>query len=129
MHGETRPGGDEAMSEVEELEKVERQRLRALIAGDLSLAKQLHADEFQLVNPFGVTLSKEQYLGGIESGQIKYLVWEPVEEIAVRTGGTFGAVRYKANLEILVQGQRIPIRQYWHTDTYEKKNGQWQVVW
>jgi hypothetical protein len=117
------------MSEVEELEKVERQRLRALIAGDLSLAKQLHADEFQLVNPFGVTLSKEQYLGGIESGQIKYLVWEPVEEIAVRTGGSFGAVRYKANLEILVQGQRIPIRQYWHTDTYEKKNGQWQVVW
>jgi hypothetical protein len=117
------------MSEVEVLKKVERQRLRALIAGDLSLAKQLHADEFQLVNPFGVTLSKEQYLGGIESGQIKYLVWEPVEEIAARTGGTFGAVRYKANLEILVEGQRIPIRQYWHTDTYEKKNGQWQVVW
>jgi hypothetical protein len=117
------------MSEIEELEKVERQRLRALIAGDLSLAKLLHADEFQLVNPFGMTLSKQQYLDGIESGQIKYLVWEPVEEMAVRTGGSFAAVRYKANLEILVQGQRIPKRQYWHTDTYEKKNGQWQVVW
>jgi hypothetical protein len=127
--GENQTPGHEAMSEVEDLEKVERQRLRALVAGDLSLAKQLHADEFQLVNPFGVTLSKEQYLGGIESGQIKYLVWEPVEEIAVRTYGSFAAVRYRANLEILVQGQRIPMRQYWHTDTYEKKDGQWQVVW
>jgi len=117
------------MSEADELREIERQRLWALVGADLLLAHKLHADEFQLVNPFGATLTKKQYLDGIESGQIKYLYWKPVEDIAVRSAGNFAAIRYKADLEILVQGRRISMRQYWHTDTYERRDGQWQVVW
>jgi hypothetical protein len=26
-------------------------------------------------------------------------------------------------------GQRTPLRSFWHTDVYEKRNGRWQVVW
>lgn len=123
---------DRALSSAEEeaelLRATERERLRALVAGDVERAGQLHTDDFQLINPLGGALSKEQYLGGISSGQIHYLHWEP-ETIAVRLYGDAAVIRYQSQLEIVVQGRRIPRQRYWHTDLYERHGMQWQVVW
>lgn len=107
----------------------ERERLRALVGADVEAARQLHADDFQLINPRGGALSKEQYLGGIASGQLDYLVWEPESSIEVRLYGQAAVIRYQSQLEIVVQGQKVPLQRYWHTDSYEKRNGRWQVVW
>ena len=115
--------------EVDVLRQLERERLRALVEADVQRARELHSDEFQLVNPRGETLSKTEYLGGIESGRLDYLLWEPVSNIAVRIHGNAAVIRYRARLEIVVDGQRVPEAQYWHSDAYEKHNGQWQVVW
>ena len=68
-------GDDQAVAEI--VRATERERLRALVTADVPRARQLHADDFQLINPLGGALSKDQYLGGIESGQIQYLFWEP----------------------------------------------------
>jgi hypothetical protein len=106
----------------------ERERLRALVTGDVQRAAQLHTDDFQLINPLGGALSKEQYLGGIRAGQIRYLYWEP-EDIAVRLYGEVAAIRYRSQLEIVVQGHHIPRQRYWHTDVYERHGEQWQVAW
>jgi ketosteroid isomerase-like protein len=114
--------------EHEELRATERERLRALVSRDIARATQLHSEDFQLINPLGGALSKEQYLGGISAGQINYLVWEP-ESIAVRMYGDVAVIRYQAELEIIVQGQHVPRQRYWHTDLYERHQGQWQVVW
>jgi hypothetical protein len=114
--------------EVELLRSTERERLRALVSGDVERAAQLHADDFQLINPLGGALSKDQYLGGISSGQIRYLYWEP-EAIAVRVYGGVPVMRYQSALEIVVQGRHIPRQRYWHTDLYERHGSQWQVVW
>jgi hypothetical protein len=119
------PGGD---PEVERLRSTERERLRALVSGDIERATRLHADDFQLINPLGGALSKDQYLGGITSGQIHYVYWEP-EEITVRVHGAAAALRYRSELEIIVQGRHIPRQRYWHTDFYERHGAQWQVVW
>lgn len=116
------------VSDSDILRDTERERLRALVAADVARAGPLHADDFQLINPLGGALSKEQYLGGIASGQIKYLAWEP-ESIAVRRYGDVAVIRYQSQLEIIVQGRHIPRQRYWHTDLYERRNGQWQVVW
>ena len=94
----------------------------------MEVARQLHADDFQLINPLGQSLSKEQYLGGIASGDLDYLVWEP-ESIEVRLYDQAAVIRYQSQLEIVVQGQKVPRQRYWHTDSYEKRNGRWQVVW
>ena len=107
---------------------LERERLRALVDGNMEVAERLHADDFQLINPLGASYSKAQYLGGIASGQLKYLVWEP-ESIAVRVHGPAAAIRYQAKLAIVVQGNEVPLKRYWHTDCYEKRDGRWQVVW
>jgi ketosteroid isomerase-like protein len=115
-------------SDVELLRSTERDRLRALVSGDVKRAAQLHSDDFQLINPLGGALSKEQYLGGIGSGQIHYLYWEP-ETIAVRVYGDAAVIRYRSQLEIVVQGHHIPRQQYWHTDLYERHGAEWRVVW
>lgn len=114
--------------DVEVLRATERERLRALVTGDVERAGQLHTDDFQLINPLGGALSKAEYLGGITSGQIHYLYWEP-ESIAVRIYGNVAAIRYRSQLEIVVQGRHIPRQRYWHTDLYERHGEQWQVVW
>ena len=114
--------------DAELLRSTERERLRALVTGDVERAKQLHTEDFQLINPLGGALSKEQYLGGIGCGQIRYLYWEP-ESIAVRLYGDVAALRYRSQLEIVVQGRHIPRQRYWHTDLYERHGAQWQAVW
>jgi hypothetical protein len=120
------PSGEDREAEI--LRATERERLRALVARDVARANQLHAEDFQLINPLGGALSKEQYLGGIRSGQINYLFWEP-ESIAVRLHGDVAVIRYQSQLEIVVQGRHIPRQRYWHTDLYERRQAQWQVVW
>lgn len=119
-----RPSGDDA----DLLRSIERTRLRALIDADVESARRLHAEDFQLINPLGGSLSKEQYLGGVASGELDYLSWDP-EQIEVRMYSRVAAIRYRSQLEIIVAGQKIPRQHYWHTDLYEKRDGQWQVVW
>ena len=95
----------------------------------MEVARRLHADDFELINPLGGTLSKDQYLGQIASGDIDYLEWEP-EAVEVRLYGDVAAIRYQARLRIVVRGlPDAPSGRFWHTDVYEKRSGQWQVVW
>ena len=121
-------GASQNQAATDTLRATERERVRALVAADVPRARQLHADDFQLINPLGGALSKEQYLGGIGSGQVDYLFWEP-DSIAVRLYGDAAVIRYSSQLEIVVQGRHIPRQRYWHTDVYEQREGRWQVVW
>jgi uncharacterized protein (TIGR02246 family) len=114
----------------EEVRAVERERLRALIAGDLERAGELHADDFRLITPTGAELSRERYLGEVASGELHYLVWEPGPiEVRVYADGAAAAIRYRSELEMEAGGDPVPRRPYWHTDLYERRDGRWQVVW
>src|SRR5262249_38145545 len=106
----------------------ERARLRALVARDVEEAGPLHADDFQLITPGGERLSKDDYLGMIASGELQYLVWDP-EDIAVHTyGEDAAAIRYRSEINVRRSGE-LYYGRYWHTDTYERRADQWQVVW
>jgi hypothetical protein len=113
----------------EHLRATERERLRALVQADLPVADWLHADDFQLITPVGVTFSKEQYLGAIASGDIDYRVWEPDSPIEVRLYDRGAVLRYQSRLEMFRRGRHVELAPYWHTDTYEQREGHWQVVW
>lgn len=116
--------------DVEELSRtIERQRLRALLDTDLATVASLHADDFQLVNPIGETLTNTEYLAGLASGGIDYRVLEPGSEIAVRVYDAAAVIRCRSKLEIISGGDCVPLARYWHTDLYERRDGQWQVVW
>jgi hypothetical protein len=111
------------------IRQTEARRLRSLVDADIEVARVLHADAFQLINPTGGALSKDQYLGAIESEAVDYLIWEPDSPIEVRVAGSATAVRYRSKIEIVVNGHHLPLARFWLTDTYEKLDNVWQVVW
>jgi uncharacterized protein DUF4440 len=115
-------------NEAGRIRETERARLRALVSVDMAIAAPLHAEDFQLITPIGAALSKDEYLGAIAAGQIKYLTWEPAE-IAVRLHNDVAIIRYRAQLEVVFAGHKVPLSDYWHTDAYERRDGQWMVVW
>jgi hypothetical protein len=107
---------------------IERARLRALVSADMMAAEPLHAPDFQLITPIGAMLSKAEYLGAVAGGQIKYSLWEP-GDIAVRLYEGNALIRYRARLEVVFGGHKVPTGDYWHTDAYERRDRQWMVVW
>ena len=117
-----------AQDKADQLRAIERARLRSLVDADVATARRLHADDFELINPRGGTLSKEQYLRDIASGDLDYLEWKP-EEIRVRLYHDSAVIRYKAHLVVSVKGSAGRSVTFWHTDLYERRKGHWQVVW
>jgi hypothetical protein len=107
----------------------ERRRLRSLVEADIDTARALHADDYQLITPRGYALTKEEYLGGIASGQMRYQVFEPVSEIAVWGSAQIALLRYKAQISIADGGPPVVSLTCWHTDCYEQRDGRWQAVW
>jgi len=98
------------------------------VDADIATATRLHADDFELINPRGGTLNKQQYLQDVASGDLDYLEWEP-GEIRVRLYGNSAVLRYQARLIVSVKGSPGRAVRFWHTDFYEKRNGRWQIVW
>lgn len=65
------------------LPDIERRRLRALADADMATAAPLHADDYQLITPNGSVMTRDDYLGDVESGRLPYRVFEPVSDIIV----------------------------------------------
>jgi hypothetical protein len=85
-----------------------QKRLSALITSDKEVAWQIHADDFQLVPPLGAVLSREEYLGAVAAGIIHYLAMELDSVIDVRMYDDVALIRYRAQIEVEVQGQGYP---------------------
>ena len=92
------------------------------------LVNSLHSDDYQLITSGGRTLSREEYVAGIASGELVYEVFEPASDIAVRLFGNAAAVRYQARIEIRFCDSGDS-GLFWHTDIYEMRDGRWQAVW
>jgi hypothetical protein len=118
-----------ARSEADDVRSAEQERLSALIAVNMDVARQLHADDFQLITPLGAIFSKEEYLGAVAAGHLHYLAMQLDSPIDVRMYDAMALIRYRAQIEIEVQGQTYPLTPYWFTDSYEKRDGRWQIVW
>jgi len=112
----------------DDLAGLERRRLRALVDVDVDVANELHAHDFQLITPSGTVYSKNEYLQGVASGEINYLLWEP-EDIRALVRGDGGCLRYRSTIHMCFKGHEAPPARYWHTDYYENREGVWQVVW
>jgi hypothetical protein len=125
-NGHTRSSAQTTTASAEETANIiratERQRLHALLHHDIDTAQKLHASNFELINPLGEAISREDY---IDSGAaFSYTEWKPVSPIRVRVHGDSAVIRYESEIEL--HGTR---GHYWHTDLYEKRNRHWKIVW
>lgn len=116
-------------SEVEYIREIERQRLRSLVDADLNTARRLHSEDFQLINPAGSPLTKEEYLSALQSGQLDYVAWD-AGEITVKLFGNAAVIRYRDNRFDVNSGSNVVHRgPMYHTNLYERRGGQWRIVW
>jgi hypothetical protein len=118
------------MGFAEELVAIERRRLGWLVEGNVEEAGAVHAADFVLVSPNGRAWTKEEYLGGIASGEMTYKRFEPVSEIDVMVDGEVAVLKYRSAIEIVVAGQEPLAIEAWHLDCYGRNgDGDWQVRW
>lgn len=115
--------------QAEDLREIEREHLDALVDADVATAGSLMGDDFEVVQPLGDLLSRDEYLGDVGSGALDYLVFEPISEIEVRLYGDAAAMRYRGHVQVVVQGLGEIDQDLWHTLIYELRDGQWLAVW
>jgi ketosteroid isomerase-like protein len=111
------------------LRGIERARLRALVDADMPVVAALLADDFQVIPPPGLPLSREDYLAALASGDIDYLEFKAISPIEVHLYGQAAVLTYMSNIDIVAAGLGRFTHDAWHTYLYEKRAGRWQVVW
>jgi Domain of unknown function (DUF4440) len=115
--------------DAEQLEQLERARLRALRECDLVAVERLHAEDYELVTPGGGTLTRQDYVELITSGEFTYTTFEPASPVRVRDHGSAAVIRYRARIVVSDATGEIDSGLFWHTDIWELRSGSWQAVW
>jgi hypothetical protein len=115
-------------SQAERLRAIETTRLQALVDADTATARKLMAPDFQVINPAGVPLSREDLVGAVDAGVLDFLVIEPSAPIAVRLSGDSATLRYQTAYDVVL-GPTHVTHKAWTTALYERRAGRWQIVW
>lgn len=103
-------------------------RLAALIEVDMPVAWRLHAPSYQLISPSGRSWDRGEYLGAIQSGDLRYLVFKPVSPMLTWGDDRFAVVQYRAAIR-LAGDAGAEVRHCWHTDGYEQSPSGWTAMW
>jgi hypothetical protein len=114
---------------VERLRQIEKQRLQALVDAEVAVAGPLIASDFELINPIGEVLSREDVLGGVASGNLDFLSDTVTSQIRVRLHGKTAILRYRHTIDVTVVPVGHLTHPAWTTASYERRNGSWQIVW
>ena len=115
-------------SQADRLRRIETTRLQALVDADTATARRLTAPDFQLINPAGAPLSRDDFLGGVQAGVIDFLALEPGSPMAVRLSGDSATLRYRTRFDVVAGGTHVT-HDAWTTALYERRRGRWQIVW
>jgi hypothetical protein len=115
--------------QVERLRQIEHKRLRALVDADVAVAGHLMARDFELINPLGDVLTRDDLLGAVGAGAIDFLSDEVSGQIRVRLHRGMAVLRYRHTIDIQVAGVGHLTHPAWTTALYERHNGRWQIVW
>jgi hypothetical protein len=121
--------GASTSGQIEQVRQLEQQRLQALVDADVAAAGALIASDFELINPLGEVLTRDEFLGAVGSGAIDFLSNELTPQIRVRLHGDTAVLRYRHTIDIVVAGIGHLTHPAWSTALYERRNGRWQIVW
>ena len=112
----------------EHIRNLELERQRLMVEGDVAAADPFHADDFRLINPFGIELSKNDILDVVDVGALVFLKID-ISNMEVRVFGNGAALWYLANIQVELDGEVLPEQRIWHLVTYELRDDRWQAVW
>jgi hypothetical protein len=112
----------------EQLRKIEQQRIEAITTKDVDTLQRLLAEDYHLINPGGQQVGKFDLIHGLREGFIAYSLWEVDGAMTVVAGDPLAVVRYRASLQVTVQGEAQPPQRLWHTEVYIQAEGAWQAI-
>ena len=115
--------------QAERLRQTEQERLQALVDADVAVAGTLIANDFELINPLGEVLTRDDVLGGVGSGALDFLADTVTSRIKVRLHGNTAVLRYRHTIDIAVTPVGHLAHPAWTTALYERRRGNWQIVW
>jgi uncharacterized protein (DUF697 family) len=115
--------------QVERLRQIEKNRLQALVDANVAVAGPLISSDFELINPIGDVLTRNDVLGGVGSGALDFLSDTVTSRIRVRLHGNTAVLRYRHTIDIAVTGIGHLTHPAWTTAWYERRKGSWQIVW
>jgi Domain of unknown function (DUF4440) len=115
--------------QAERLRQIETTRLQALVDADVAVAGGLIANDFELINPLGDVLTRDDVLDGVESGALDFLSDTVTSPIRVRLHGNSAVVRYRHTIDVAVVPVGHLTHPAWSTALYERRKGNWQIVW
>jgi len=118
----------EAAATASTLQQLERQRLAALVDADMAVIERLHAEDFELVPPPGVVLTRAEYVDLLRTGGLDYEAFDPISDIEVRVHELAATLWYSSEIDVVNAGQNHLVHEAWLLVLYEKRAGQWQVV-
>ena len=116
-------------AEADDVQSAEKKRLNALLQAIWKWGAPTPRGRFPTCYASWSGVFQGGYLGAVAAGILHYLAWELDSPIDVRMYHDVALIRYQAQIELEVQGQGYPRAPYWVTDAYEKRDGQWQIVW
>jgi hypothetical protein len=120
--------GSPRRTQADQLAQLEHARAQAITDADIDAAQRVMAPDFQLINPGGQPLSRDDLLGAVGSGQLDFLDNAPTSEIAVRQSGSAAVLRYQRSFDVVIAGTRLT-HKAWSTVLYEHRRGHWVAVW
>ena len=116
-----------ASSPAARVRAAERTLLHAVVAHDTQASGALLAPDFQGIDVTGATETRADDLANI-GGAIDFVRAEPVSPIRVLVHGNSAVARVKLAFKVIARGQTVE-HLAWTTDVFERRHGNWQVVW
>jgi len=106
--------------------RIEEQRFAAMLSADTVTLDRLLASDLTYVHSNGKLESKQELVGAIKAGSLKYKVIAP-EDVHVRLYDSTAVVTGRCRFEVESSGAEIKL-QVRYTDVYVKKASGWQLV-
>ena len=111
----------------DQVRTAERTLLRAAVNGDTHTAGALLASDFQQIDVTGTPETRADYLANIGGG-LDFVTLKPVKPISVRVHGDTAITRVKLRFKVVAHGTTVQ-HQGWTTDVFQRRGGQWKLVW
>ncbi len=114
------------MTTVDEIKQLERNWTAAMEAANSSQLSQILADDWTGLYTDGATLTKQQFLGELKSGDMKLQSFEfgPMD---VKVIGSVAVVQGSDTEKSSMKGKDTSGKWVW-MDVFEKRDGKWQAV-
>lgn len=110
----------------QELMRIERLMLDALLKGDASANERYLADAYVFTGPDGEVMDKTRAVADVKSGDLKFQS-SKLDDMKVRMHGDTAVVTYGSTDKGTYKGKDISGRYRW-TDVFVRHNGKWEIV-